>query len=435
MCIQVHYANPIDTISPEQLSGLLEGKADNFSRWGGPDIPVHIQVDAVMAETVRKAYPRLRFRTASFTGDASLSADRSFLGISDRRGLHPRFRFLPVNGRCPWGRVRDDRSIEAGAPYPFTLEGAADWDDSKHLCVVQTGVTAMTRAFIRAVDRAGTTDYPVRYVKHITAGADIAMTSNEVSFLEPCTWPLKDRLSFCSPLRFFSILTDAGFDVIELTGNHNNDFGSSHNAATIDMIERAGMSYFGGGRNRADAESVKYRTAKGLRLAFVGFNEAGPAPAWAREDGPGAARLSPSAFERLMKEARANADIVFLSIQFMNENNPRPDTAQNRYLRRAIDLGAAVAVSSSAHRPMGIEFYNGGFISYGPGNFLFDQMQTMNHRRGLILRHHFYGREHLQTEIIPFIIHDYSQPRPVSGREAAGVLDEVFRWSEGPEFR
>jgi poly-gamma-glutamate synthesis protein (capsule biosynthesis protein) len=84
---------------------------------------------------------------------------------------------------------------------------------------------------------------------------------------------------------------------------------------------------------------------------------------------------------------------------------------------------------------MGIEFRGNSFISYGLGNFLFDQMQTMSHRRGLMARHHFYRGRHVQTELIPYVIHDWCQPRPARGREAREIMEEVFRLSEGPVFK
>ncbi len=84
---------------------------------------------------------------------------------------------------------------------------------------------------------------------------------------------------------------------------------------------------------------------------------------------------------------------------------------------------------------MGLEFYRGKFISYGLGNFLFDQMQTIHHRQGLIARHHFYDGRHIQTELIPYIIHNYSEPVPVHDREAKELLDDVYRYSRGPVFK
>ena len=433
--MQVHITNPLSGISSADLGLMLSGAATGFRSFGGPDAPARIFADARIADNLRKTYPDLKCKTLSFDDDPIIS-DRGFLGISDARGLRPCFKILSIDGTLPWGRVHDDGNLEKdGAPYPFIMAGAEKWDPNAHSTIVQTGVTAMTRAFIAAVDRSGDILSPVRYTMKITTPADLATTSNEVSFLEPCTYPLKNPMVFCSPVRFFKILSESGFDVIELTGNHNNDFSSRYNMESIGMLERAGMRYFGGGRNKQDAEQVRYIAVKDATVAFIGFNEPGPETAFAAENRAGAARLSLETFVRSIREAAGKADIIIVTVQWGNEDGPIPREIQTRYFHLAADLGATIMVSSSAHRPMGLEFYRGRFISYGLGNFLFDQMQSLNHRRGLIARHHLYRGRHVATELIPYCIHDWSQPRISTGRDARAIMEEVFRRSIGPVFR
>ena len=433
--IQVHFTSPLVNITPGQARAILCGRVSNFRDIGGRQGPVHLYVDRGAAGQVRAACPHLEFSTASFSEQSGLAHDPFFMGISDVSGLRPCFRILYIDGNLPWGRAGKDYTLDPGAGcYALMFPGVRPFRRDCAVTVVQTGVTAMTRAFIAAVDRAGDTGYPVRHTRAITARADIAVTSNEVSFLDPCTYPLRDNLTFCSPLRYFSILTGSGFDVIELTGNHNNDYGKKYNLATMDMIEKAGMIYFGGGRNRRDAARVKYMKVRGMVFAFVGFNELGPPDAWAGEKTPGALRFRRELFDRLVKEAVKNADIVFVSVQWGNENSPRPWPKQVEYFHRAADLGAAIMVSSSAHRAMGLEFYRGRFISYGLGNFLFDQMQSINHRRGIMARHIFYRGRHISTELIPYLMHGYCSPVPVHGAEARGIFNYIFRYSRGPVF-
>ena len=147
------------------------------------------------------------------------------------------------------------------------------------------------------------------------------------------------------------------------------------------------MAYYGGGAGRGGgirALSHGGRTADSLHR----FNEVGPPEAWATDTEAGAARLSKPLLEEKLREATAGAPIVFAMVQCTNENEPVPWPSQVRLFHRAVDLGATITGSSSAHRAMGLEFYRGRLIIYGLGNFLFDQMQTVHHRRGMIARHH-----------------------------------------------
>ncbi len=433
--IVAHFTNPLDSISKEQCAGILGGGIKDFDGLGWKGGPAtRLVIDERIAAPFARAFPRAGARIARIDEDEPLAADRSLIGVCDIRALKPHFKVIAIDGAYPWGRRSRDYTLDRGTSYPLLLPGARPLSAMESFTVVQTGVTAMTRAFISAVARSGDVLYPVGETAPITAQADLALTSNEVSFLDPCRYPFKDRMRFCSPVRFFEILRHSGFDVIELTGNHNNDYGRNHNARTIELFEKSGMVCFGGGRDRAAAESVRFVPAGTRRVAFAGFNEVGPVEAWATETEPGAARLSKVLFEEKVRDAAGGAPIVFVMVQSANENEPVPWSSQIRLFHRAIDLGATITGSSSAHRAMGIEFYRGRLILYGLGNFLFDQMQTVHHRRGLMARHHFYDGRHVQTEFIPYIIHDYCRPRLLHDAAARSLMDEMFRYSRGPVF-
>jgi hypothetical protein len=52
----------------------------------------------------------------------------------------------------------------------------------------------------------------------------------------------------------------------------------------------------------------------------------------------------------------------------------------------------------------------------------------------MFARHHFRDDRHVQTELIPYIIHEHCRPRLLRGGPARELMDEVFRYSRGPVF-
>lgn len=80
--------------------------------------------------------------------------------------------------------------------------------------------------------------------------ADLTHVSNEVSFRDDCSY---SNTAFCSDPRFIETLKDSGVDLVELTGNHNNDVGSQYNTNTINLYRSLGWNVFGGGLNTEDA--------------------------------------------------------------------------------------------------------------------------------------------------------------------------------------
>ncbi|MCL1911910.1 MAG: CapA family protein [Leptospirales bacterium] len=422
LLFQLHYTSPASSFSVSETAKIFSGGSG-----------YNIYVDAKIAAALASEYPSLAFKEC----DAVLnppSSDKKALLISDLRGLVPTMKLAAIDKCYPWGKLESGYELSE-SEYPLLKKYAETWDSNSHITIVQTGVTAMSRAFMGVVDGHGDIKRPVEKVRQITAAADIATTSNEVSFTENCKYPLPNRMEFCSPMRYFDILKYANFKIIELTGNHNNDYGSEANTKTINLYEKEGMKFFGGGRNKAEAESVLYIKVKDTTFAFTGSNEWGPPNAWATEKKAGAAKFSSALFDKTVKEAVSRADIVFVTVQWGNENDPNPYKQQIEYFHKAADLGAHIMVSSSAHRAMGLEFYKNRFISYGLGNFLFDQMQTINHRRGLIARHHFYAKRHVQTELIPYLMYNSSEPVIVKGKEAGELFDYVYKYSIGSAFR
>ncbi|MBP8082533.1 MAG: CapA family protein [Spirochaetes bacterium] len=431
--LQVHFTSTISNISERQAEQLISGKITNFKDLGGDNSVIKIFVDKGISSFLRKEYPQLKFTECDLFSAGDYSK-KNFLGICSLEALSPCCKTLYVESSLPWGRIDSDYALSSPSDYPLRRSYAPSWSDSEHVSVIQTGVTAMTRAFIPAVDKGNDVCEPVKETWRITSEADISITSNEVSFDENCSYPFPNRMKFCSPYRYFEILKKSGFNMIELTGNHNNDYGRDNSARTIELYKKNGINYFGGGLNEKEASDIKYINVKGRKFAFIGFNQWGPAEAWASADQPGACRLSEEKYYAAVGEAVANADFVFVSVQWGNENDPVPYPIQKEYFRKAADMGATIMVSSSSHRAMGLEFHSGKFISYGLGNFLFDQMQTVNHRRGMIARHHFYGKKHISTELIPYLIYNHSQPRLQKGKDAQELMREVYKYSLGSVF-
>ena len=123
--------------------------------------------------------------------------------------------------------------------------------------------------------------------------ADIAHISNEVAFTPECPPPNPiGGTTFCSHERYFALLQELGTDVVEVTGNHVNDWGADTFAYTLDLYEQAGMRYFGGGRDAATAGQPATFEHNGNRIAFVGCNPIGPNYAWAGGASAGSVRLT-----------------------------------------------------------------------------------------------------------------------------------------------
>lgn len=318
-------------------------------------------------------------------------------------------------------------SLSASATQWIQSHTYSNYDPKDIHTIIITGTTALGRGEYFRIKQYGV-DYPALYVAPIMRNADITQVSDEVSYVPDCTQQV-GTLSFCALPSFINTLKYAGVNLVELTGNHNNDWGAQYSASSISLYNQNNIQHFGGGLNDTDARKPALFTLNGTTFAFLGYNEPGPSYAFATPTSSGAAKLDVSQMVNDIAQAKKVAQVVFVDVQWQNENNQFPSQSQMDISKIAVDAGADVVTGSQAHRPQGMMFYKGKTVMFGLGNLFFDQMENLDTRQNVIVRHTFYNDKLVSTELIPTLLYDYSQPRPVSGSDAQAILNEIFQAS------
>jgi poly-gamma-glutamate capsule biosynthesis protein CapA/YwtB (metallophosphatase superfamily) len=112
------------------------------------------------------------------------------------------------------------------------------------------------------------------------------------------------------------------------------------------------------------------------------------------------------------------------------EYTNRPTERQRRIARAAVEAGAALVLGSHAHWVQAVEFYEGGFIAYGLGNFVFDQDWSVETTQGVILQTSFVDGRLASVRFRPVEIRDLHQPRFVDRRTGRRILDRMFDVSD-----
>lgn len=367
--------------------------------------------------------------------------DQPAWGIVPFEALEPRLKVLTVEGQSP---VRNDFDESA---YPlkvnFTLTGsraaafdlpATNRDPTRLTVVLMTGVTALVRATATRMEIAGL-DYPAWNIGDTLKAADITHISNEIPFYTGCPYPdpRQEGLVFCSNPKYIELLEMVGTDVVELTGNHFQDYGSVATLQTLEMYKERGWPYFGGGANLEDARKPALLTHNGNRFAFIGCNPVGPGFAWATETEPGAAPCGD--YEWMKTEITSLTEkgyIVIATFQYIEYYQAVPTEQHVSDFRAIAQAGATVVSGSQAHIPQAMEFYDETFIHYGLGNLFFDQMDGPS-RREFLDRHVFYKGRYISTELVTAMLEDFARPRPMRADERREILEKIFEasgWSE-----
>jgi hypothetical protein len=300
-----------------------------------------------------------------------------------------------------------------------------------------SGVVAMSRGLASKMDSSKDYSYPARGLGNFLSDADLTHVSNEVSFVKGCTG--YSGMRFCSKPEYIEALKASGVDIVELTGNHNNDYGSSYNTETINIYKELGWDYFGGGLNNQDASKVLYREVKGNLIAFVGYNYYNTmydqAPL-AKATTAGANSYSVDKLTKDISQAKEKGALVIVTFQFQECYcyppsdviypicyKPLSSPDQKKVFRQAIDLGADIVVGTQAHQPQTYEIYNSGIIFYGLGNLYFDQDDWIGTRQGIVLSLYISENDLKQVSITPTIMDSSLIPKVASKTDSDFLLN------------
>lgn len=278
------------------------------------------------------------------------------------------------------------------------------------LTMAQTGVTALSRGMNSKLNAVGgDATYFAEKIKDYLSGFDLTHTSNESSFTSAAT-----SENICSDPRFIDTLTAIGLDIVELTGNHNQDCGNEAASDSIDIYAQNNIRTVGGGKSANEAAVPLDISEKGTSITFLAYNLSTGGATYGNT--PGANQYYEESAAKDIADAKQRGDFVIVDIQYYEcsaYDSATEDTTcdyadssageQIEFFRHLVDLGADVVVGTSAHQPQTFELYGDGEIYYGLGNLFFDQIWWPGTTRSLILEHYFYKGKLLQTKITPTV--------------------------------
>lgn len=309
-----------------------------------------------------------------------------------------------------------------------------------------SGVTALTRQTRVAID-----EHSVQWVGEAVApyvlSSDYFHISNEVSFVEGCpTSPdgtyLGGGASFCSNPTHFELFTMLDVDIVELTGNHNNDYGYEAYGDTLAFYRENNMETVGGGDSLSEARAPLIIESNGTTIGMLACNAIGPYYAFVNEDENalggargGAASCDWAWLDAAVPTLSAQVDVLIVSVQYQEVEDYRPLPQQEIDFRRLADLGADFVMGSQAHKPQTFEFYQTArgetaLIHYGLGNLFFDQPFWGNMRFFMDTLYIADG-EIRGIELYVGIIDDLARPRLMTDEERENFLFFMFNQQNG----
>ncbi len=440
------FPTQVEGVSSETLRNVWTGAGQ--SPWGNlallVDPSTHNMFSAAWGPPAEQAIRILA--SAELLGEAW--KERPSWAIVPFEALEPRWKVLKVDGQSP---LRPDFDLNAyPLALPVSLHGeasladaiyalygpqsitplalAVNWRADRLTTLAMTGVTALVRATAFAMERQGI-KYPARDIGPLLSSASLTHISNEIPFARNCPFPdpVQSGLRFCSDPRYIALLEEVGTDIVELTGDHFQDWGAEAMLLTLDLYRERGWAYYGGGENLEDARKPYLVEHNGNRLAFIGCNGKGGSYAQAGPDRPGAVTCDFGYLTAEIERLRAEGYLPVATFQHFEYYTYKAQPDQIKDFRALAEAGAVIVSGSQAHQPQAMAFEAGAFIHYGLGNLFFDQYDiSLATRQGFIDWHVFYDGRYISTELVPILFVDYARPRFMNEDEKQQLYNAVF---------
>lgn len=360
------------------------------------------------------------------------------------------FTLLPMDALRPDLRVlwMDDVPVfDQLDRYAFARMTATDgnFDPDKLTRITFSGVTALARNTRVALDDNGV-QWAASGIADAVQRVDFFHVSNEVSMVATCPQAsgvtLGGANSMCTRPAHMDLLTQLDVDIVELTGNHNNDYGYDAYQETLTWYTARDMHLVGGGETPAQAREPLRLSHGGNTMAWVACNAVGPYYALVNDDPsllggvrPGAAGCDWQWLQTTLPALAAQVDVVIVTIQHREFEEYVPTDTQRFDFRRLADWGADIVIGTAPHKPQSVEFYATAqgeiaFLHYGLGNLFFDQPFWGNMRffmdTALV-----YDGQLRAFELFPGIIDGNARPRLMTPDERENFLFFMLRQHSG----
>lgn len=244
-------------------------------------------------------------------------------------------------------------------------------------------------------------------------------------------------LVFNTSTRYLDGLVSYKFKVLNLANNHALDQGLNGLENTRRVLSNNGIAYLGVGANKEEAWQPKIVAINDVRIGFVGASYASINDGGATQNKYIARIEDLNHLRDSLALLKTQADFNVVTMHAGVEYKRYPHSSQVAFAHAAIDSGADVVIGVHPHWIQTVELYQGKYIFYSLGNFVFDMSGHENTREGLALKIVLVKKLQSQAsiqasgsvkleriELIPVLIERCS-PRQATEKESKRILQKI----------
>ncbi|MGG2919052.1 CapA family protein [Brevibacillus parabrevis] len=278
-------------------------------------------------------------------------------------------------------------------------------------------------------------DYPFTHVRSLFLQDDFTIANLETPLTTKGTPADNKQYVYKSSPLAAPAMKAAGIDAVNLANNHSMDQGVAGLLDTFDALAKNGIAYVGGGKDSVEAFTPIVVERNGIKLALLGFSRVIPEVSWfATEKQPGLAGSYDSAKAvQAIQQAKAHADLVVVIAHWGKEREDFPVDHQKELAKAYIDAGADLIVGGHPHVLQGFERYNGKWIAYSLGNFIFTRSTEPKTWQTMVLQASCTKDASCELTMLPFHA-ELGRAVPMNDTDGAALLQRIESLSENVQI-
>ncbi len=246
-----------------------------------------------------------------------------------------------------------------------------------------------------------------------------------------------NSLIFGAPLAYGQALADNNFKILNLANNHAFDQGIDGINTTLAKLDSLKILHEGLGQNLDQAWEPVVIESNNIKICFIGASYS------SINDGGKATNTYVARIEdethllTSINKAKSICQYTVVTMHAGTEYTRQPNDSQINFAHLAINDGADMVIGAHPHWVQTTENYNGKWIFYSLGNFIFDQEWSQDTKEGLTLKITLSLPQNssLQgpkptaqlesVELLPIILENYSTPRLATPQESENILNKI----------
>jgi len=192
----------------------------------------------------------------------------------------------------------------------------------------------------------------------------------------------KSYIHYSDPEKTGIYLSKYSVNAVSLANNHSFDFGKDGLLQTLTVLEENKIEWFGAGRNVSEASFPIFKTfevgEEEFNLAMLGvfeyresYDENYNFYANAQKAGVNSFDLDRT-ISQIQRIKTFDPDAFVVVYPHWGENYSWKSEKQTEIGHKLIDFGADLILGHGAHKIQEVEYYNGKWIVYSLGNFMFN---------------------------------------------------------------